>query len=511
MLQRRPTRPHWTAREIRLARRLAQALKAGRFAGRSEAVWAFEQEAARRRRRKASGFESPRTRWAISHKIWREAGHPVAPLSPRSVRRERRPWYPEECRVRDAFARALARGRYRSALDASRAFLAERKLLRRRYPRARWLAPERTLTAVYAQMGRRARELGRPTGRWWTIAEHRLVDALARRVTTGRIPSALRAAHEFIRLGAERRARYPKLAEQYPPRSIRVTHTRIWSRAQELGRPLLAVLWSPEEIELLERHARRVLTGEARTAKAASSDCVQALERLHRRFPNARWSKRHRNFGTVFLKLKKVLHARAAVWRQSKLTDAESRLLDRYAREVASGRFALRAAASACYREIVSRYRRFLSARPDLTVKRMPRTWSAVHAQLVMRSRAIGRRPGWRPWDEVESALARKWMLKFKKTRHRRRFFSSHAAARELRRELRARGYRRRQSSCRNKILILLYGRTPRPHVSDSERQRRSRSAAHGRNDLTPYVNSGEILDYRRFRFRGRDGMARLS
>lgn len=377
--------------------------------------------------------------------------------------------------MRDAFARALARGRYRSAVEASRAFLAVLERLRRRYPRARWLRPQRTLAAVYPGMTCRARELGRKSVRWWTAQEHRLVSALAQRVVTGRIPNALRGAYEFLRLTAERRARHPQLAEFYPVRNVRVAHTMIWQRAQELGRPLLATLWSPGETELLERHAQGVLSGEFRTARIAARACEQAIETLHRRHPDARWAQRHRNFGTVNLKLKKVLHARARAWRQSKLTDAETKLLDRHARDIAAGRLALRRAAERCYREFGQRYRRFLAAHPELPGVHRPRTYGSVHAQLTLRSRALGRRSGWRPWGAVELKLAREYVARFKATRHRKHFYSSHTAARQLRRELARRGYRRRQSACRTKILVMLYGRCPRPHVSSAERQRAAR------------------------------------
>ena len=116
----------------------------------------------------------------------------------------------------DSYARAVARGRYRSALEASREFEQDLKRLLRRYPGAKWLAQPRTLCAIYPVLSRRARVFGRSAYVTWSPEENRLLDRLAGRVVSGRCRSAKQAALEFLQETARLRERYPKQTPLYP-------------------------------------------------------------------------------------------------------------------------------------------------------------------------------------------------------------------------------------------------------------------------------------------------------
>ena len=286
----RPPRPRWSPEESRLVRRYGERLRADRYDDAWDAAWAFNQELERLRRRypDAAWLNVRRSRVAVSKKIWRAAGHQEPPLSARRTQGQSRRWVRQEMRVLDSYARAVARGRYRSALEASREFEQDLKRLLRRYPGAKWLAQPRTLCAIYPVLSRRARVFGRSAYVTWSPEENRLLDRLAGRVVSGRCRSAKQAALEFLQETARLRERYPKQTPLYPVRHIRSVHTKMWIRAQELGRPLLALEWAVPELVVLDRYARRFLAGEFRHAKAAARGCTRAIEELHRARPLAR-------------------------------------------------------------------------------------------------------------------------------------------------------------------------------------------------------------------------------
>jgi hypothetical protein len=400
---------------------------------------------------------------------------PAAPVSPvsrfdlcvRLLRRARdmglipvnQPWTPREIRVLDTYARALARGRYHSAAEASRAFQQDMAQLRQRYPHAEWLAVKRSICGIRVRICQRARVLGRPLPEFWSPAEDRLITRFAQRVVDGQCRSAHLAAIEYLKQIERLRARYPKLEWLKARRGLRGVHTRIWQRTLVLGRPLLAVYWSPFEKTLLDQYARRFLAGGFPTAKVAARDCVKAIERLHSAHPDARWARVRRTFGAIFLRLKQVIHARGGPWRHCKLEPGETKILDRYAAALVRGEFSdARAAAEQCRQEMDRRFRRQQARHPDLKIS-PARSQSAIRAQLILRSQALGRPRGWSFWSPEESRIARRWAVKYVKTRGHRGELTFRTAARALLLELRRNSHDRDWSSCRNRLMILVYGR----------------------------------------------------
>jgi hypothetical protein len=441
--------------ETRLARRFGERLRAGRYEDVWDAAWAFNQELERLRRRlpDAAWLKVRRSRVAVCRKIERVGGPPRVPKPGTS----RRPWTRLELRLVDSYARAVARGRYKDAREAAREFQRDMVRIGLRYPRARWPSRPRSFGAIYRVLCRRARVLGRTKFASWTDPEYRLIDRLARRVVDGRCRSARLAAREFLVETARLRDRDPRPAEAYPLRNIRTVHNRVWNRALEMGRPLSAVEWSVPELVVLGRFARRFVAGQYPHVKAAARDCVRAIEKLHQAHPVARWAAMRRSPGATFVKLKEVTHRLVPSWRHSRLTPWEVRILDRYARRLARGRLTIRRATEECLGELTAQHRRLLVRRSDIPWRSPPRSYKAVKIQMVLRSRALGRRKGWAFWSPAEMRIVRKWAERFNATRREWRAFSLTAAARKLQADLRRRGVERQVSVCRARLSKLLY------------------------------------------------------
>jgi len=191
-------------------------------------------------------------------------------------------------------------------------------------------------------------------------------------------------------------------------------------------------LWTPAELDVIERFAQAIVGGEYPTLKAAIGPCQAALARVRL------------NGNRTALAVAVQLDARVlALGRQLRLpawTPEEDRLARDFARAVVAGR-----------------YRRVSQAIPDfqreLARTGLParHTTTSISTRLYRLTHALGRRVCQQRWNEAEVGIARQFGQAFAQGKYRH----SGAAVADCRRALaavgRAAGYS--HTSIRNRIL----------------------------------------------------------
>ncbi|MFO7675504.1 MAG: hypothetical protein R6X12_04215 [bacterium] len=250
--------------------------------------------------------------------------------------------------------------------------------------------PHRTILSAAHRLSDRAHALGlprRPVG--WLPEEELLLNAYARAVVHKEYPNAGQAARALARDLAELAAGR-KEANPSPPRSYQAVHTMLWARARKLGRPFLALRWAPEEMALARRYVRELTLGRFRNAWDAAVLCSAELDRLRHKYPDTRWAGMRRTTLATWAQIWQEADRLGLTWTESLWTPAEARIVDRYAREVAPGRYrSARAAAPDCWRELARfhrvRRRRKLKDRGEPG----PRTLRAVCGKLEVRVRGL--------------------------------------------------------------------------------------------------------------------------
>lgn len=358
-------------------------------------------------------------------------------------------WSSPEKRVLDAYARALLRGKYRNATEATRVCMRDLQVLRRRYPKARWLASVRTQGSILGRLLDRANRLGRrPRSIPWTRQGLRMIDAYARRVAGGEF-NAQEAARTLLRERERLHEKYPQLAWLLVRRSIRAVHCKIWRRAQEFGRPFLELKWAGPELALLERFARGVVTGQYSSAAAAARPALTEIEALHARRPDARWARMRRSLVGTKGKVIQLAHSLTEVWQHARRTKGEKAVLERYARAFIQGHYrSVAQAAQACSEELARRHARNQRRRGRLRTP-APRSLYSTLTYLRLRTEELGRPRGQENWSSDELRTAREWSERYLKERPA---LTRQAAARRMSRELVRRGFRRTLTACAGKI-----------------------------------------------------------
>ena len=187
--------PRWPEQELQLAERFARRVADGRYLSAREAARDFlsarddlrdrSPEIVWLRRRRGL-----RNAQRVINKQAHEMGWSVQTI----------PWGAPERRILDRYALAVARGRYRSILQAAPACKQVLARLHRLHPDACWSRLRRTLSAVQGQLQMRVKELGVPrnNGRW-TPGERVIVDRFAQRCGTPGYRTLADATKECVR------------------------------------------------------------------------------------------------------------------------------------------------------------------------------------------------------------------------------------------------------------------------------------------------------------------------
>jgi hypothetical protein len=148
-------------------------------------------------------------------------------------------WAAPERLILERYARAIARGRYRSIPQAAPACARELARLHRLHPDARWSRPSRTVRVVQGQLQIRVKELGVPRNNgFWTPGEREIVGQFARRCGKPGYRTLVDATKECIRDLEQRhsreRRRKPWLAP-VQPRTFGAVRALLRQRAIDLG------------------------------------------------------------------------------------------------------------------------------------------------------------------------------------------------------------------------------------------------------------------------------------
>ena len=183
-------------------------------------------------------------------------------------------------------------------------------------------------------------------------------------------------------------------------RTFKAVMHQLHIRAQATGRRAFGAEWSAEESTLLDRYARALAQNRFRTARQATSACLEELNRRRSERPEVYAP---RPSGGVSL----VLGARARElgWapKETRLAPEENRILDRYAGRFVSGEFpTLQATAEECKRELAVVYRN----QPTLRAKGLATVWSYLTRRV--HGRGVGNLQ--RRWSPREMTVVRRYV-----------------------------------------------------------------------------------------------------
>jgi hypothetical protein len=224
---------------------------------------------------------------------------------------------------------------------------------------------QRTDAAVALRLLYRAYDFGLPRRKHcWTARELRLLERHALALARGACPDVTTA----VRL-VKRAFKQAGLGMRHPDGQVR---DRIIARAQALGRAPYPVPFRPEEIRVLDRFARALLRNEYPYGMAAVADCRRTFARadITSRRPDRAIADRIN------------ARARALGW-VSKFAPRSApaiRIIERFARALASGGYPSTAAATRACRHALERAGQFEN-----------RNEAGLYSKLMHRSAEMGR------------------------------------------------------------------------------------------------------------------------
>jgi len=363
-------------------------------------------------------------------------------------------WRPEEDRIIDLHARALARGEYRFTADAVRACLLDFGRLPSK--------TERTAAVAHVRLRKRMAVLGLPwAGEALTDDEERVLQRYVSGIARGeyeRVKDAARLCRdELADLPVGKRSWHPRsvgslsclmrrrlrsaavtwsnakwtadedavarryaralatgklpdaqvaadrclaeLVRRSARRGSRYLRTRIGvagklrSLAREAGWPSFVRPWRPEERDGRDRYVAALVEGRFRTAKLAATACTKELADLHQRSRNSRSyaGTLPRSYGAVLRELNGRALELGLPRHGDKWRLQERQVLERHARGVPAGRYdSWLDAARACYAELEELHERIRSSSP-VTLRELPkRKLIEVHKHIVDLSHKLG-------------------------------------------------------------------------------------------------------------------------
>jgi hypothetical protein len=237
-----------------------------------------------------------------------------------------RPWTREENRVVERYARAIVRGRYRNVKEALPECQRELGLV---VPAGR-----RTDLAVAWSLLCRAYDFGLPRRKhFWTDPELRLLKRHASALVRGEYPNTGTAVRAY-KSACERAG----LAARHPDNVIQ---SRVITLARAMGGEPVTPRFGPAELRVIAGFSRALARNEYPYGMAAVADCYQAL---------ARAGLAHRRCETRLAALINA-GARKAGWQgmYAEWSAPAQRVIERFAQELAAGRYpSIAAAVRAC-------------------------------------------------------------------------------------------------------------------------------------------------------------------
>ena len=235
----------------------------------------------------------------------------------------------------------------------------------------------------------------------WLPAEARVADRFVRALVAGRYASALEVVPHCKRALEQLRARALERGESLPLRSHSAVRCRINKQARSAGRPARPahLPWLPAEARVLDQFVRALLTGRYVSAREAAPHCQEALDQLRARANASGESLPTRSSRAVWCRISELARDIGRPLRRVRYTREESQLFSRYARRLASGRYATVAdAARACFAA-----HRQLKPSPPL------RPFYGIYQTIETASCKLGRTPVFRPMSAKGVIIMRQY------------------------------------------------------------------------------------------------------
>ena len=322
----------WSPAENRALDPYVRGVVERRYTDAAAAARAYQRETRELDGDRAVGLPPPRSFFSVRGRIQvlaREQGRVSEHVS----------WSSVEIRVLDTYARAVLRGEFRDARQATDAYLREVDHLRRRYRRAKWPRVRRSRSAVYRALLPRLQKLGRLRMlSFWTRTEERLIDYYARRVLQGLFPDAQAAARELMREMTRRRKRRAAGDSGLEVRTSRAVYTKLRRRLRQLGRQISDV-WRRDERQIVRRSARDLLERRYRSVPAAARVCERELDRLRRMQPRGERRLQRRTRAAIRHMIALEAQGMRRRWSGTVWTPQELRVVERFARAFMNGRY----------------------------------------------------------------------------------------------------------------------------------------------------------------------------
>jgi hypothetical protein len=329
---------------------------------------------------------------------------------------------PEEIRIVDRYAKALAAGKYRQMRDAVALCRGELERLyaaiRKREPNHVVAATGRTVGAMRLRLRARIDSQGLLwAGMDFAAVEMRVVERYVRYLGQGRYPDALRAAEACSREMEALRARSarPGRAGGWPvtPRTALQIQRRIWSLGRQSGLGWSRVQWTVEEDRIIKRYSRALVRSARPKSMAATRACrLELFQAYRRKAPGVRESSTRSDVRSLLR-----LYHRVRYWalksgqslRRDPWNRRELAVLNRHVQALFDGKYRyMRDATDGCWREL-----------QRLRLSRRPRTLSAVREHLVP---FVTRRrlPRFRAlWTQAEDAVIERYARAVESGRYR--------------------------------------------------------------------------------------------
>ena len=208
--------------------------------------------------------------------------------------------------------------------------------------------------------------------------------------------------------------------------------------------PQPAPAWSDAELRVLDRHVQLVLAGKLASPRRAATSCLPDLERIRestRSGHTRTWEATYRALLGRIPPRFRSRYRRPPSW-----TPAEMRIVNRYARAVADGKYKNAAdAAAACTTPLAELRRRLEGPRPCAPVRR---SQASIYGRMRAQARALGARAAWSHSSPAERKVVLQWVERYWRTRDVKPTWYIIDLADLMRTELEHKGFRRDTGFC---------------------------------------------------------------
>jgi hypothetical protein len=184
----------------------------------------------------------------------------------------------------------------------------------------------------------------------------------------------------------------------YAPRQLGRVSLVLGARARGLGWTPADTRLAPEENRILDRYARRFLSGEFPSVHSASEQCMRELAVVYRNSPTLR----AKTFKTVWTDLTRRVHRKGAPSLLKRASPVEEAAVNRYVDALLRGRYAKVTDAAADYfREL----QRLWQRQPEPAWGGLKRDLQTACIRLGARARAAGRIAYLSAWTPAETRV----------------------------------------------------------------------------------------------------------